>query len=108
MTELISATSDPDPTAGGKIRFFAKDDDFIYYIPNEEMQDNVYAFYAIRGRQKPLLRKAKTVTWGVPPDTTLFLILFGRRCYRLSVSERSITFVNLDVLKYFPGTDYLS
>lgn len=108
MTELISATSDPDPTAGSKIRFFAKDGDFIYYIADEEVLDNVYAFYAIRGRQKPLLRKANSIVFGLPPDTTLFLVLFGRRCYRLSVSERSITFVNLDILKYFPGTDYLS
>ena len=108
MTELISAISDPDPTAGGKIRFFAKDGDFIDYISNEEIQDNVDAFYAIMGRQRPLFRKAQKVVFGLPPDTILFLILFGRRCYRLSVSKRSITFVNLDVLKYFPGTDYLS
>lgn len=108
MTELISATSDPDPTAGGKIRFFARDGYFIYYIADEDMQDNVDAFYTIMGRQRPLFRKAQNVVFGLPPDTTLFLVLFGRRCYRLSVSERSITFVNLDILKYFPGTDYLS
>ena len=108
MTELISVISDPDPTAGGKIRFFAKDDDFIYYIADAEIQDDVDAFYAIMGGQRPLFRKAQSVVFGLPPDTILFLVLFGRRCYRLSISERSITFVNLDVLKYFPGTDYLS
>ena len=107
MKELISVTSDPDPTLDGIIRFFAKDDDFIYYIPDEMIQEHVYAFYAIRGRQKPLLKKAESVAWGVPLDTTLFLIILGR-CYRLSISERIVTLVNLDVLKYFPGTDYLS
>ena len=107
MTELISATSDPDPTAGSKIRFFTTDG-FAYYIRDKETLDNTYAFYAINGRQKPLLKKANSVVFGVLPDTTLFLILFNRRCYRLSVSEKSVTFVNLDILKYFPGTKNLT
>lgn len=107
MTELISVISDPDPTIGGKIRYFSKDG-FVYYIKDKKMEDNVYAFYAIKGRQKSLLRKAQWAVFGVAPNTTLFLILFGRRCYRLSISEESATLVNLDVLKYFPGTDYLS
>lgn len=42
--ELILATFEPDPTAGGSIHFLSAGD-YVYYIQDKEILDNVYEFF---------------------------------------------------------------
>ena len=71
--ELILATFEPDPTAGGSIHFLSAGD-YVYYIQDKEILDNVYEFF-ISQKSRPLLRKALDVMFVLPPESMLFLIL---------------------------------